>query len=178
VALAETVADIVAAAREASSADRTTPRQARREPPWPERPLTFENAGFRVRFAATRAATSARHALDLNSVAPELDLRPVPGPLDDPRERAVVAMLGELPSRIRRAAERDDDKPLRRFLERLADAYHDVFEGCPALPRGDEPATGVHRARLELAAAVAEALGVCLPLLGVTPLNDANTSTR
>jgi arginyl-tRNA synthetase len=159
--LADIVGEIRVAARVAGGA-------IARRVSWPDLPRTDENPGFRVRFARARAIRLGRYARDLNGVAPELDLRPEAGPLTDARERTVIAMLAELPSRIRRAVRRGDDKPLRRFLERLADAYHDVVEECPALPRGDEPATGLHRARLGLAAAVAEALTACLPLLGVT----------
>ncbi len=56
-----------------------------------------------------------------------------------------------------------------RCLERLAGAYHDVHERCPALPRGDEKPGAVHAARVTLAEAARIALGNGLNMIGETP---------
>jgi arginyl-tRNA synthetase len=123
---------------------------------WPVRPLTFDNPGFRVRFAYARAAAVRRHAADLGICAGS-------GPADEPPERRLLGLLAGFPGRTRQA------RPVIRHLELIADAYHDVHERCPALPRGDEPITGVHAARLGLAEAVRVTVGDCLRLLGEVP---------
>ncbi|MEV5747177.1 DALR anticodon-binding domain-containing protein [Actinoallomurus sp. NPDC052308] len=131
---------------------------------WPERPLTFENPGFVVRFAYARAAAVRRQAA-------ELGVRAAEGPLTDPREARLLALLAEFPSRAEQAARTDDPRPFTRQLELIADAYHDVHEWCSPLPKGDEPITGHHRARLSLAEAAYVVLGNALRMLGETP-ND------
>lgn len=129
---------------------------------WPDRPRTFDNPGFAVRFAYARAARVGRHAADLG-------VRAAGGPLDDPRERRLVGMIADSPGRAERAARRRDPLPFARHLERLAGVYHDVHEHCPALPKGDEPVTGRHAARVALAGAVRIVVGNGLRLLGETP---------
>ncbi|GAA0316125.1 DALR anticodon-binding domain-containing protein [Actinoallomurus spadix] len=131
---------------------------------WPERPLTFDNPGFVVRFAYARAAAVRRQAADLGVGAAE-------GPLTDPREKWLLALLAEFPSRAEQAARTGDPRPFTRQLELIADAYHDVHEWCSPLPRGDEIITGHHSARLSLAEAAYIVLGNGLRMLGETP-ND------
>ncbi len=132
-------------------------------PSWPIRPLTFDNPGFRVRFAYARASGVRRHAADLG-IAEGLA-----GALEDPRERLLVGLLADFPGRAEQAARRQDPRPLARHVELIADAYHDVHEQCPALPRGDEPAGERHTARLGLARATRIVLGNGLRMLGETP---------
>jgi arginyl-tRNA synthetase len=129
---------------------------------WPVYPMTFENPGFCVRFAYARACGVRRHARDLGIEA-------AGGTLDDPRERRLLALLTDLPVRAERAARCGDARPFSRHLERIADAYHDVHEQCPALPSGDEPVRGRHAARVSLAGAVRIAVGNGLRMLGETP---------
>ncbi|MEU9886596.1 anticodon-binding protein [Sphaerisporangium sp. NPDC051011] len=173
--------------------------------PWPSGPLTWSNPGFVVRYAYVRAGAVQRWARDLGIEAgppgvsgqgkgePE-GRRGEPGAaagfrpesLDDPRDRAVLRVLAELPSR---RAGRDAGRSGRypsgggearasggrgpgresgwpAYLERLAEAYHDAFEHAPAIPKGDEPPTGTHVARLWMARAVREVLGEGLTALG------------
>jgi arginyl-tRNA synthetase len=127
---------------------------------WPDRPRTFDNPGFRVRFAYARAAAVWRRAgaLGLAPGAPE-------GWLGAAEERRLLGLMAELPGR---AAGRDA-AGYRRHLVRVADAYHDVYERCPALPRGDEPPNPRHGARLTLAEAARVALNNGLRTLGETP---------
>ena len=129
---------------------------------WPMRPLTFDNPGFSVRFAYARASGARRHAAGLG-------IRAGQGPLDDRRERRLLGLLGDFPGRAEQAARKADPRPFTRHLEMIADAYHDVHEQCPALPKGDEPVAGHHAARLSLARAVAIVLGNGLRMLGETP---------
>jgi arginyl-tRNA synthetase len=125
-------------------------------PTWPDRPRTFGNPGFVVRFAYARAAAIRRHARDLGLVAGEVD-----GLLDEPAERRLLGSLAGLGGC---GAPR-----YKRQLVLVADAYHDVHERCPALPKGDEPPSTRHRARLTLAEAVRIALNNGLRTLGETP---------
>jgi arginyl-tRNA synthetase len=129
---------------------------------WPTRPLTFDNPGFRVRFAYARASGVRRHAADLG-------IREITGPLDDPRERLLLRLLADFPGRAEQAARQQNPRPFTRHLELIADAYHDVHEQCPALPRGDERAGEIHTARLGLARAVRIVLGNGLRMLGEMP---------
>ncbi|MGI8328935.1 DALR anticodon-binding domain-containing protein [Actinomadura scrupuli] len=143
-------------------------RYARAELPvagarWPDRPRTFGNPGFCVRFAYSRAAAIGRRARDLRIE------RADPGPLNEPPEIRLLGLLAELPSRAGQAERERDADPLKRQLERIADVYHDVYERCPALPVGDEEPTRAHGARLTLAEAVRISLDNGLHTLGETP---------
>ncbi|RAY15742.1 anticodon-binding protein [Actinomadura craniellae] len=132
-------------------------------PAWPDRPRTFENPGFAVRYAYARAAATVRRAGELG--VPEggsADLR-------HPAERALLRALAELPARADQAARQDDPIPLRKHLERLAEAYHDVYERCPALPVGDEKPGAAHGARRTLAEAVCVALANGMHMIGESP---------
>lgn len=133
-------------------------------PAWPDRPRTFDNPGFRVRFAYVRAAATGRQAgrLGLGPGAPE-------GWLSAPAERRLLGLMAELPGRGERAVRERDATGYRRHLVRMADAYHDVYERCPALPKGDEPAGPRHGARLTLAEAARVALNNGLRTVGETP---------
>jgi arginyl-tRNA synthetase len=124
-------------------------------PTWPDRPRTFANPGFRVRFAYVRAAAVRRYAGELEIAAGEPE-----GLLVTPEERTLLGRLAELPGGA---------ATYRRRLVRVADAYHDVHERCPALPMGDEPPGPRHGARLTLAEAVRIALNNGLRTLGETP---------
>ncbi|MET8157926.1 anticodon-binding protein [Sphaerisporangium sp. NPDC005289] len=147
--------------------------------PWPDRPRGWSNPGFAVRYAYVRAGSVQRWARDLGLGAalwPEPGLAGVPGEsqgapaafrgesLDDRRDRTVLRVLAELPSR---RAGRDSGRPA--YLERLAWAYHEAFEHAPAIPMGDQAPTGTHVARLWMARAVRKVLGEELAELGQTP---------
>lgn len=134
---------------------------------WPTRPMTFDNPGFRVRFAYARASGVRRHAADLGLA---VDVRPEHHDhLGDPREQRLLALLAEFPVRAEQAQRQNDPRPFTRHLELVADAYHDVHEQCPALPKGDEAAGERHTARLGLARAARIVLGNGLRMLGEMP---------
>jgi arginyl-tRNA synthetase len=130
---------------------------------WPDRPRTFDNPGFVVRFAYARAASVRRHAHDLGLVRTE------PLGLDDPYELRLLGLLADLPGRADQAVREKNATPYRRQLVEIAEAYHDVYERCPALPKGDERVDHTHTARLTLAEAVRIALNNGLRALGESP---------
>jgi arginyl-tRNA synthetase len=129
--------------------------------PWPVRPFTFDNPGFRVRFAYARACAIRRHAAGLGISSGS-------GPLGA-LERRLLGLLADFPAHARRAAEAGDPRPVSRRLEAIADTYHDVHERCPALPKGDEQISDRHAARLGLAEAVRVTVGGGLRMLGEVP---------
>lgn len=140
----------------------------RSEGVWPDFPRTWSNPGFVVRYAYVRAGAVRRWAGELiasGAFPPEpASSFTIPSDpaasggfrsdlLDDPADRAALRVLAELPSR---RVSRDPGWPV--YLERLAAAYHDAFEHAPPLPKGDEPPSAVHAARLWMARAVRKVL--------------------
>jgi hypothetical protein len=116
---------------------------------WPDFPRTWDNPGFVVRYGHARAAAVRRWARDLG--VPEGPFRAEL--LDDPRDRAVLRVLAELPGR--RVSRSPGWEP---YLVRLATAYHDAHELAPAVPVGDGGVLPVHTARVRLADAVLKVL--------------------
>lgn len=131
--------------------------------PWPDRPRTFDNPGFRVRYAYARAVAVQRRADDLLITPGDPEI------LRAAAELELLGMLAELPARAAHATTAADTDPLRHHLERTADAYHDVYEQCPALPLGDEKPGAMHGARRTLAQATGIAVRGVLHMLGETP---------
>jgi hypothetical protein len=121
-----------------------------------------------VRFAAADAAATGRWAAELGlaRLGP-----PVPaGELGQPAEIALLTELSWLAERVAGAARRRRPDELPRYLERLAGAWLDVREDCPALPFGGRAAPGGATgtsARLWLAEATATALAAGLDLVGI-----------
>lgn len=134
------------------------PPAATRAPAWPDRPRTWANPGFAVRYAHVRAVAVQRWAVELGvggEFRPEL--------LDGRWDRAVLRLLAELPGR--RAGR---DPGWAAYAERLAGAYHDAFERAAPLPVGDGEPSPLHAARVRLARAVRDALAGTLAALGET----------
>lgn len=128
---------------------------------WPEWPRRFENPGFSVRYAYARACWVGRWAKGVGVSQGRL----VAGAL----EAELVGVLGDVPGRARQAERERDARPLMFCLERVAGAYHEVHERCPALPVGDEEPAAVHAGRVGLAEAVKVVLGNGLNMIGETP---------
>ncbi|WP_125618091.1 MULTISPECIES: DALR anticodon-binding domain-containing protein [Actinomadura] len=119
---------------------------------WDEWPRTFENPGFVVRYAYARACWAVRWAREVK--VPEGSLVRA-----EPEELAVVSLLGDFPGRAAQAERERDARPLVLCLEKVAGAYHDVHERCPAADGG----------RVALAEAVSRVLGNGLNMIGETP---------
>ncbi|MCD0451308.1 anticodon-binding protein [Actinocorallia sp. API 0066] len=114
---------------------------------WADFPRTFDNPGFRVRFAHERACAVLRRAPELG--VPRGDA----AALTTPAERKLLGLLAGFDGHR---------KPVLQ-LERIADAYHDVHEAFR-----EEP-TPQHGARVLLAGAVRVTLSNGLRRLGETP---------
>jgi hypothetical protein len=123
-----------------------------------------------VRFAAADAAATGRWAAELEVARLEPPLGA--GQLGQPAEIALLTELSWLAERVAGAARRRQPDELPRYLERLAGAWLDVRESCPALPFGGRAAPGGAggiSARLWLAEATATALAAGLDLVGIRP---------
>jgi arginyl-tRNA synthetase len=131
---------------------------------------------YAVRYAHSRAASTLRQAGDLGlnlGDAAEFG----PRLLAHPSEHVLLGELSWLPERVAGAARRARPDTFPRYLERLAGAYLDCQERCPAVwpgivGRGGGVGAGRAggpqvAARLWLAAASATALRAGLDLIGV-----------
>ncbi|MEV5572695.1 DALR anticodon-binding domain-containing protein [Spirillospora sp. NPDC052269] len=125
-----------------------------------DRPRVFENSGFSVRFAYARAMAVQRRAADFGVRCGRVE------PAGD--ELPLIQVLGELPGWARSAARKKDGRLLVQALVEVADAYHTVYERCPALPVGEKP-SAVHASRVTIAAAAGIALRNGLTMIGETP---------
>ena len=124
------------------------------------------NPAYAVRYAHAHAASALRQAADLGlrlGEAAESGYRL----LTHPSEQWLLDELSWLPERVAGAARRARPDVLTRYLERLAGAYFDCQEACPATGPGVKTGGPATVARLWLAAASGTALRAGLDLLGV-----------
>jgi arginyl-tRNA synthetase len=130
----------------------------------------FSSPFFTVRYAHAHAASVLRWGADLGvDHGPPEVFRPER--LAHPSELRLLGIMSWLPERAASAARRRRPDAFTRYLERLAGAWLDCREDCPALPFGGRSAprdAAGTAARLWLAAAAQTALGTGLRLLGVT----------
>ena len=127
---------------------------------------TNENPVYYVQYAHARIAAVLRNAAELN-IASGLDNFD-PAQLSHDRENELLGSLAELPRIVASAAELREPHRIARYLEELAGVYHGFYADCRVLPMGDEPATALHSARLNLCAATLQVLKNGLLLLGVS----------
>ena len=121
---------------------------------------------YAVRYAHAHAASALRQAADLGlSLGEAVEFGP--RLLAHPSEQALLGELSWLPERVAGAARRARPDVVPRYLERLAGAYFDCHEQCPAVGPGMAAGGPQAVARLWLAAATATALRAGLGLLGV-----------
>ncbi len=121
---------------------------------------------YAVRYAHAHAASSLRQAADLGlSLGEAAEFGP--RLLAHPSEQALLDELSWLAERVAGAARRARPDAFPRYLERLAGAYFDCQERCPAVWPGMKAAGPTIVARFWLAAATATALRAGLDLLGV-----------
>ena len=121
---------------------------------------------YAVRYAHAHAVSSLRQAADLGlSLGEAAEFGP--RLLAHPSELRLLDELSWLAERVAGAARRARPDTFPRYLERLAGAYFDCHEQCPAVWPGMEADGPGIAARLWLAAATATALRAGLDLLGV-----------
>ncbi len=121
---------------------------------------------YAVRYAHAHAVSALRQAADLGLGLGE-PAEFGPRRLAHPSEQVLLAELSWLPERVAGAARRARPDTFPRYLERLAGAYFDCHEQCPAVWPGMTVGGPQIAARLWLAAATATALRAGLDLLGV-----------
>ena len=127
---------------------------------------TNENPVYYVQYAHARIAAVLRNATELN-IASGLENFD-PAQLSHDRENELLGSLAEFPRIVASAAELREPHRIARYLEELAGVYHGFYADCRVLPMGDEPATALHSARLNLCAATLQVLKNGLLLLGVS----------
>jgi arginyl-tRNA synthetase len=121
---------------------------------------------YAVRYAHAHAASTLRQAADLGlSLGEAAEFGP--RLLAHPSELVLLDELSWLPERVAGAARRARPDTFPRYLERLAGAYFDCQEQCPAAWPGMAAGSREIVARLWLAVASATALRTGLDLLGV-----------
>ncbi|HEY2304958.1 MAG TPA: DALR anticodon-binding domain-containing protein [Streptosporangiaceae bacterium] len=121
---------------------------------------------YAVRYAHAHAVSALRQAADLGlSLGEAAEFGP--RLLAHPSELVLLDELSWLPERVAGAARRGRPDTFPRYLERLAGAYLDCQEQCPAAWPGMGAGSPEIVARLWLAAASAAALRAGLDLLGV-----------
>jgi arginyl-tRNA synthetase len=124
-----------------------------------------ENPVFYVQYAHARIASLLRNAAEMGvSRGDDFD----PGLLSHERENDLLKALGEFPAVVGTAAELREPHRVARYLEELAGTYHKFYDVCRVLPRDDEPATDLSRARLWLVEAARTVFANGLDMLGVS----------
>ncbi|NUT50876.1 MAG: arginine--tRNA ligase [Saccharothrix sp.] len=126
---------------------------------------TNDNPVFYVQYAHSRICSVLRNAADLGMTPNEsFEL------LRHDREGDLIRTLGEFPRVVATAGELREPHRVARYLEELAGTLHRFYDTpeCRVLPRGDDEATEVQRARLSLCAATRQVFANGLALLGVT----------
>jgi len=126
---------------------------------------TSDNPVFYVQYAHARVCSVLRNAQELHIDWRSADFEPAA--LSTEQESALLGALGQFPRIVAGAAELREPHRIARYLERTATAYHRFYDNCRVLPRGDEPVTEEHLARLWLCAATRQTIANGLQLLGV-----------
>ncbi|MBF6235492.1 arginine--tRNA ligase [Nocardia otitidiscaviarum] len=124
------------------------------------------NPVYYVQYAHARTCRIIDNAkaFDFDSVTPDFGL------MSAEREGELIRTLGEYPRVVATAAEMREPHRVVRYLEELAGAYHPFQsdDDMRVLPKGDEPVSPRHAARLELVKATNQVLANGLGLLGVS----------
>ncbi|AXI79460.1 arginine--tRNA ligase [Peterkaempfera bronchialis] len=126
-----------------------------------------ENPVYYVQYAHARMSSVARNAAQLGiDKGAAADFKPEL--LATEWESELLGMVGEFPRVVAAAGELREPHRVARYLEQLAGTYHRFYDNCRILPRGDEEATDLTRARLWLAEATRTVIANGLGLLGVS----------
>ncbi|MEO5981043.1 MAG: arginine--tRNA ligase [Pedococcus sp.] len=130
------------------------------------RKQTNDNPVFYVQYAHARTSNVAKLAgEDGVDRADGFD----PSLLSDPTEAALLAILGDFPRVVARAAHLREPHRVARYLEDLAGHFHKWYDTCRVRPMtAEEAVTDLHRSRLWLGDATRQVLANGLGLLGVS----------
>ena len=124
------------------------------------------NPIYYVQYAHARTCRIIENSaeFDFASVTPDF------GAMTADREGELMRTLGEYPRVVATAAQAREPHRVVRYLEELAGVYHPFQsdDDMRVLPKGDEPVTARHAARLELVRATRQVLHNGLSLLGVS----------
>ncbi|WP_026410306.1 arginine--tRNA ligase [Actinomyces dentalis] len=126
-----------------------------------------DNPVYYVQYAHARTRSVARNAAE-HGVVRDGGTAFDPAALDDPADAALLGVLAQFPAVVARAAALREQHRVARYLERLAAAYHIWYGLTRVTPRGDDPVTAGHVARLWLNDAVSRVIANGLGLLGVS----------
>ena len=126
-----------------------------------------DNPVYYVQYAHARTRSVARNAAE-HGVVRDGGTAFDPAALDDPADAALLGVLAQFPAVVARAAALREQHRVARYLERLAAGYHTWYGLTRVTPRGDDPVTAGHVARLWLNDAVSRVIANGLGLLGVS----------
>ncbi|WP_194817623.1 arginine--tRNA ligase [Nocardia sp. XZ_19_385] len=124
------------------------------------------NPVYYVQYAHARTCSITRNAAEFEFASVPVDL----GLLTAERETKLIGVLAEFPRVVATAADMREPHRVVRYLEEVAGAYHPFQsdDDMRVLPKGDEPVTPRHAARLQLVKATRQVLANGLALLGVS----------
>lgn len=125
---------------------------------------TNENPVYYVQYAHARTCNVDRNAADHGVRRDAFD----PALLDGQADEELLATLAQYPVIVAQAAELREPHRVARYLEELAGKYHSWYGASRVTPRGDDPVSPVHEARLWLNDAAGQVLRNGLGLLGVS----------
>ena len=128
---------------------------------------TNENPVFYVQYAHARLSSLQRNAASLGIERGDVQNADL-SLLTHEREGDLIRTLGEFPRVVRSAAQLREPHRVARYLEDVASAYHKFYDACRVLQPGDDQATPLTIARLQLCEATRQVLANGLGLLGVS----------
>ncbi|HRF59361.1 MAG TPA: arginine--tRNA ligase [Fimbriimonadaceae bacterium] len=124
-----------------------------------------ENPVFYVQYAHARIEAVLRKAEEEGLVQFGMPSRDVLGLLTDPRERALIKKIADLPWEVRRCAEDYGVHRLTSYAVELARAYHHFYDGCRVV-QPTQP--DLSRARIALCRSAQIGLRAVFGLLGIS----------
>ncbi len=127
-----------------------------------------DNPVYYVQYAHARTRNVARNAAEHGVSRDPGKAVFEPAALDDPADTALLGVLAQFPAVVAQAAALREQHRVARYLESLAAAYHTWYGLTRVTPRGQDPLTAGHVARLWLNDAVSQVLANGLAMLGVS----------